>query len=570
MKKNFFLLSFIFFFFSINNIFSQVSVDPNNDFYLDAQGWLSKGYIDYLPQLKPYSPAIIEEILLVVKDVEDKADKQRAEDYYNRYFGRKIHLTLSGTGNSRFYNREYGDDNETEYVDDYKIASAKASLGGDIKFNPYFGISYDFGLRGISNDDSPLSVFPYCEKNSEYLKIDDLSFKEGSIDFLLDLNGAISFGNKNIYGSLGFNRVGFGIFPDDDLILNPSSYQLANANINFVSKGFEYTQMFGFPVAQGYNNSDEFKWCKALSFHSIKIPLMQNKFSVSYYESAVYGNYFNPAYLLPAPWALISRVSGFSENVLSGISFQTNILPCFSISTDFMMNDIDLKPFIKLKWNDAAIRGAFKTGIIYTPKYSLFRYIKLDYCIVTPYTYTSCDSSDKKYNFSDYTNYGLCMGTELLPNSHQLGIVIQFAPIKRFSVTTTSKFMQHANQYENLDDKDVLMLPPGAVTDGSLKQITHNLESAKEETGLLNQDSKMTVFRIGIDVDYELRNKHSASISFNAGYSFEYIVNDGVDNPIFPERYETIEQVKMARENWKNNLHKSQNHFFRAGVTIKY
>ena len=72
MKKNFFLLLFIFFFFSINNIFSQVSVDPNNDFYLDAQGWLSKGYIDYLPQLKPYSPAIIEEILLVVKDVEDK------------------------------------------------------------------------------------------------------------------------------------------------------------------------------------------------------------------------------------------------------------------------------------------------------------------------------------------------------------------------------------------------------------------------------------------------------------------------------------------------------------------
>ena len=114
------------------------------------------------------------------------------------------------------------------------------------------------------------------------------------------------------------------------------------------------------------------------------------------------------------------------------------------------------------------------------------------------------------------------------------------------------------------------MLPSGAVTDGSLKQITHNLESAKEETGLLNQDSKMTVFRIGIDVDYELRNKHSASISFNAGYSFEYIINDGVDNPIFPERYETIEQVKMARENWKNNLHKSQNHYFRAGVTIKY
>ena len=31
-----------------------------------------------------------------------------------------------------------------------------------------------------------------------------------------------------------------------------------------------------------------------------------------------------------------------------------------------------------------------------------------------------------------------------------------------------------------------------------------------------------------------------------------------------------IEQVKMARENWKNNLHKSQNHYFRAGVTIKY
>ena len=76
------------------------------------------------------------------------------------------------------------------------------------------------------------------------------------------------------------------------------------------------------------------------------------------------------------------------------------------------------------------------------------------------------------------------------------------------------------------------------------------------------------VFKINDNVKTVMKDETEQTEKYKDGV--KYIVNDGVDNPIFPERYETIEQVKMARENWKNNLHKSQNHYFRAGVTIKY
>lgn len=572
MKKSCLLFLSIFFFLFLSEGIAQVSVNPTDDFYIDALGWYSKGYIDYLPQMKPYSPAIIEEILLSVANTEDVKDKQRAQDYYSRYFGRKIHVDLSGNFRASIYTKEDAeeDDNIGYYDSDRELYSGKLSVGGDIGINPYFGIGYDFGVRGFNDDVNVNEVFAVNSSETEYQKIEHLSFNRKSIDWLLDLNTVVSFGNRHVYGAVGFNRIGYGIFPDSDLIFNPKSFQIANANVNFVLKGFEYTQLFGVPVAQSKDYSDDYKWCKLLSFHSLKVPLFNNKFSVSYYESAIYGNYFNPSYFLPAPWALISRISGFSENVLAGFKLQANLFPCFSISADFMMNDIDLKPFIKLKWNDAAIRGAIKTGFVYTPTDSSFRYIKMDYTLVTPYTYTSYDTRDKTYNYTDYTNYGKSIGSELLPNSHQLEVAFQFTPIKRFSVTSTTKFSQHANQYENLSDDEIVALSSEFISDGSLKQTVNKFDSAIEETGFMNQDHRMTVINTAIDIDYELRNTKSMSICLNVGYSFEYKINDGIDNSIFPGKYQNIAEVKAARSSWESQLHNSQNHYFRAGVTFKY
>jgi hypothetical protein len=51
---------------------------------------------------------------------------------------------------------------------------------------------------------------------------------------------------------------------------------------------------------------------------------------------------------------------------------------------------------------------------------------------------------------------------------------------------------------------------------------------------------------------------------------FEYILNKGVDYPIFPGTYTTAAEVAMARKRWEANLHNSFNHYFKAGVKISF
>ena len=55
-------LSVLFIVFSLP-LFAQISVNPQNEFYSDAASWYLKGYVDSLPQVKPYPAAVIKEIL---------------------------------------------------------------------------------------------------------------------------------------------------------------------------------------------------------------------------------------------------------------------------------------------------------------------------------------------------------------------------------------------------------------------------------------------------------------------------------------------------------------------------
>ncbi|MBQ1629601.1 MAG: hypothetical protein II098_10680 [Treponema sp.] len=570
MKKNLLLLIFSVLF--ISGLFAQISVNPTSDFYTDATGWYLKGYVESLPQLKPYSTEVIEQILLSVIESESasEAEKQTANIYYTRYFSRKIHITAEGNFSSHFYLKENTDDNSAEYQDNYELYSAKVSIGGDVKVSPYFGFGYDFGLRGINNNEFISDQLALYENKPDFQKIDDFSLKEGNVDFLMDLNGIVTVGTKKIYGSAGFNRIGYGLFPDSDIMLNPNSYQMANANVNFDTGFFEYTQLTGVPVAQSQTVENKFSWGKVFSFHSLRVPLFKRKLLLSYYESCVYGEGFNPAYLLPVPWIIVGPVSGFTENVYAGFNVQYKPAKCIALSTDFMIHKLDAKNFIKLKWNDASVRGALKAGIVYTPLDSIFRVIKIDYTIVTPYTYTSYDLGDKTYNYSDYTNYGKCIGSELLPNSHQLAMSLQFTPVKRLSITSTAKFFQHANEYENLEDNEVLTLSGKTATDGSLKQNTQKFDTCEDETGLLNQSHKLTMVQSEIDLDFECASRKYVSVVLTAGYMFEYILNKGVDYPIFPGTYTTAAEVAMARKRWEANLHNSFNHYFKAGVKISF
>ena len=94
MNKRF--LAFFAMIFSLSFVFAQISVDPQDDFYMYAQGWELKGYVKSLPQLRPYPLNVIKQILSSVIEKGDKKNVEIAQNYWELVTGKPFHLVLEG------------------------------------------------------------------------------------------------------------------------------------------------------------------------------------------------------------------------------------------------------------------------------------------------------------------------------------------------------------------------------------------------------------------------------------------------------------------------------------------
>lgn len=550
-------------------LFAQVSVDPREEFYSDVVGWELKGYVNRLPQLKPYPVNVIEKILLKVIEVGEPVEQCRAQEYYDIYFGKKWRAGIDGNYKVKIYSLEDTDNDHAKRFDHSHVVSSEIYAASDYGFGDFFGVGSKLGVRGMYNKYDISEVLPKYVSISDYDIPHFFKFDNGNTDVILDVNGIVSFGNEKIYGFAGFNRVGYGIFPETDLYLNPNANQMINFAFNYEGDGFQYVQMFSLIGARHVYDRDEFNMNKYLGFHSLNVPLLKNKLNLSFVESVVYGNHFAPSYMIPVPWFIISNVSGDVENVLSGIKLEYKPVPCISINAEMLLDSFDYKKLMKLKLEDAALRTAMTGGFAYTPLDSICKLITCDFTLVTPYTYTTFDSSSQHYNYTDYTNFGKGIGSELLPNSDRVCLSMKFNPFRQLKINTSSAYLRHANQYEDLSADEVLESQLYS-TEGSLYQTTQRIDSAEDKTNFLTQDHKMYIMQVGVDLEYSLLIKKSTEVSLCGGYTFEYIENDGVDKPIYSGSYSTKTEVEEAKTAWINNLHNSYNHYFRVGVKIVY
>ena len=133
-----------------------------------------------------------------------------------------------------------------------------------------------------------------------------------------------------------------------------------NLNFNHISKYFEYSQIFGVIGAAELNKTNTFTMNKFFSFHSLKVPLFDSKFSISYYESVVFGNTFMPAYLMPVPYVILGNVSGFNENLMAGLMLEWIPFPCLKIISNLMIDDFNPKKVLKLDFNSGIL--SFETS----------------------------------------------------------------------------------------------------------------------------------------------------------------------------------------------------------------
>ena len=561
-------------------LFAQVGVEVSDEFYFDSLGWYLKGYVKTIPQVKPYPVFIVEDILNQVLENGEKDDQAKALDYRSRFFEKKWHVSADGNADIKIKIPQKTDSSLSNDLIHKELYSGGIYTAGDFLFKDFFALSYSVGVRGFNNNVALEQVNPKYIYDSRKQKLKPFAFDIGDVSLLPDAKISAFLGNKNLFVTAGLNKVGYSLFPYSDLVLNPNSYQLLNTSFNYYGQRFSYVQLFALLTSNGYSQS--YKFNKFLSFHSIRFPFFKERFTISLFESAVFGDGFVPQYIMPVPFFIMNKIDGSQANVLAGIDFTWKPIKSLALNSEILISDIGIKDFIKFHWNSAHIRSALRFGAIYSPENSICNLMSIDYTLVTPYTYTAYVADNDSYNTKDYVNAGMCIGSELPPNSDRVIVRLEFKPFSSFKISSFTSFVRHSNPYLSLSDQEVVdLIKSGAEFDssGSVKTDTRGMDSAESYTNFLRQDTVMYTVQVGVTGEYEFLATRNMRVSVIGGYRFEYTREDGIDTPIYknvalPEDdldgTLSIQAVKDAREAWLSSLVDSFNNYLTIGFKIIY
>ena len=561
--------------------FSQVVIDPNLDFYESARQWQIKGYVGFLPQISPYPASVVKEILDAVIEKGTEADAETAKYYYEKYFSKQWHVGLELGASLKASDK--GSDKLTKFV------FAEPSVFGDVLFKDWIALGYNLGLNLHNKSTESHEILRTFQNEPLNTWGDAATF--GPVDGNWDMEAGLNVGNATINGIVGANRIGFSnIFGHDNIILNPYSCHMNNLLVNYSSEKWQYSQTISAIAAANYRGGGskiEFTANKFLAFHSVRFtPIKQ--LSISYFEAGIVGGRFDPSYLIPAPYILLQGMFDAGDNDIYGLQFEYRPFDRFEAALAFAIDDISIDDWAKGNF-DSKFKAALQTGAVYTPSADFCKKIAFDYTLVLPYMYShwinSPDSDHdflpaEKFNYSNYTNHGVSIGSNLRPNSDRLHFEASFEPVKRLSLNVSTDFIRYANETESWTDAEAAQHckkfgahdnTGGAGTDPYPKTV-------QERMTFLSQEHKMYVFQFGMKGTWEAFRRSYGTLALNLGWTFEFIYNKGVDSAIYtPEASAVINSasdksaaIASAKKAWADKLHNEINNYITLSAKYSY
>lgn len=520
-------------------MFSQVAVDVFDPFYEDLSIWQDIGLITDSPQLKPYPLQEIKRILEVVMEKGDVGQIRIATEYYNRFFSKAYHI--GG-----------GIDIAFQAPKKQKELTAYPLL--EINYSIFRLLTISASISGVlTNKLNASSIQPTFASSRYDLASDNV--KVGSFYILPQFNSGFALGTNEYYFSAAIARTHYGSFFDDSIFISKNALHQGQFNFVINKPKWSYNHTFLCLTSTNdlkYNQNPK----KFLALHSLDIrPLSWLSFGIV--DSIIYGNRFEPIYLLPFSAFFISQgLYDFPDNSLIGIT--STIRPYKGISLDMALyaDDLGFNEIVKFK-KDAKWRMAGQFGFSYTmPKTHWFTFIKLDYTFVTPYTYTHVYShrSDLS-NYSSYTHAGEAIATNLSPNSDRFSLKLKFRPKHGINLDFFNTFIRHGNIVESIDDIEFIKeylskkyntsgshLTHATITDENGRGQTRNKAHAfLYSTPFMKQQTIQYVDQLGFLLAFNLPIlKSGGKILFSIGYTFEANINEGILNDIY-----------TPREDWK-------------------
>lgn len=563
------------------NIFAQAAVNIFDPFYEDLSIWEGIGLINDAPNIRPYPLQEIKRILQIVIDTGDAGQRRRAEEYYNRFFGRAFHFGGLAEAAVRAPHKEY-----------------------ELNFAPFMDINY--ALHNLFTVSARVSVFLTNKLFSQaltplfqYAKHDlaDDGVFIGKFLVLPVFNSGIALGTPQYYVTASIARTNHGPFYGNSPFVGSQAMHQGQFTFVVNKEKWTYNQALLTLTATSDRGNNP-KPGKFLAIHSLSIrPLPW--LSVGIVDTIIYGNRFEPIYLLPLSAFFISQgLYAFPDNSLIGGTFTIKPIRGLRLDGALYADDLGFNEIVKFK-KDAKWRMSGQFRVTYTmPKTHWFSFADLNYTFVFPYTYTHFDGPNIGVpNYQNYTHNGVPLGSNLEPNSDRILLKVKFQPLYGLDVNVSNTFIRHANVNESITDIDILKdyVSKRYTTDGSTRNhatITNN-DGAKHHAYLyanpfMRQQTIQYVNQLALDVSCHLPIiKSGGYMLFKLGYVFEANINPGVRQNIYfatkPEWYgkevkkipggEAAIREEAAKQlnDWRAKAKGTQfNHYIRLSAEVAY
>ena len=509
------------------NIGAQAAVNVFDPFYEDLSVWEGSGLINDAPIIRPYPLQEIKRILQIVIDTGDAGQRRRAEEYYNRFFGRVFH---------------FGGLSE--------IAVKAPEKQYELNLAPFMDLNYT--LHRLFTISAKVSVFLTNKLFSQaltplfqYTKHDlaDDGVFIGKFLVLPVFNSGIALGTPQYYVTAGIARTNHGPFYENSLFVGSQAMHQGQFTFVVNKEKWTYNQAL-LTLTATSDRGDNRRPGKFLAIHSLNIrPLPWLSFGIV--DTIIYGNRFEPIYLLPLSAFFISQgLYAFPDNSLIGGTFTVKPIRGLRLDGALYADDLGFNEIVKFK-KDAKWRMSGQFGVTYTmPNTHWFSFADLNYTFVFPYTYTHFDGSSIGVpNYQNYTHNGVPLGSNLEPNSDRILLKVQFKPVYGLAVNVSNTFIRHANVNESITDITMLKdyVSKEYTTDGSTRNhatITNDA-GAKHHAYLyanpfMRQQTVQYINQLALDVSCNLPIlKSGGYMLFKIGYVFEANINPGVRKNVY-------------------------------------
>ena len=493
--------------------FAQMVSDPNDRLYTDLELWMDRGLTDKLPPLRPYPVQLVKKILGDVEARGTDADRTQAAWYLSKIDGgSNFHAIASALA-------------RTTFTDKYAELGLLASMQGSIV--PWMTYSAKIGAVATS-EQAPALLPDYQRSLLDYVP-DNV---QSVLHFFprMSLMGGGAVGTDSTYFQAGALRGSFGPFWGDNAVLSPDSPQSGQFSFVYHDNSISITMaLMAITASDEYGNGlypDKFLALDGLEFYPT------DWLTLGVFDAMVWGNRFEPLYLLPVVSFYTEGMVGYPDNAFIGVSGEVKFPSAIKADALLYVDDASFNDLIRLDFN-TMILLAFQVGVSWTPNLPFLTRIRISNLLITPYTYSHENYGNNPVgpNYLNYTNQGTNIGPSIQPNSDRIQIEALARPASWLDITGFGRFILHGNASTGLG----ILNSPG---DGSVfdNGADGNGFTFAPDTGrpadwsylrFLSQSVLEKVFQAGFTVTSYLETP-IGEIEVDLGYTFEYILDGSV------------------------------------------